>query len=89
MLAALELRPRRLGGQSARRRGAGRARINPNELFRSGTQFSFLAVAVLVRQRPLARYGAGTLDPLEQLIADTRPWPMRVPGAAWPSRSSR
>jgi competence protein ComEC len=50
--------------------------INPNELFRSGTQFSFLAVAALIvcgrwltRPRPV--------DPLRRLIAETRPWPVR------------
>ncbi len=51
--------------------------INPNELFRSGTQFSFLAVAALIvcgrwltRPRPV--------DPLRRLIAQTRPWPARL-----------
>ncbi len=51
--------------------------MNPSELFNSGTQFSFLAVAVLVlsgrwlwRERPVA--------PLARLIAETRPWPVRL-----------
>jgi competence protein ComEC len=51
--------------------------LNPNELFRSGTQFSFVAVAALigggrwiVRRRPT--------DPLKRHIAETRPWPVRA-----------
>jgi competence protein ComEC len=51
--------------------------INPNELFRSGTQFSFLAVAALIvagrwfmRPRPMV--------PLMRHIAETRPWQVKL-----------
>lgn len=50
--------------------------INPAELFQSGTQLSFLSVAVLAwaaERRPRA-----PVDPLERLIAATRPWYVRV-----------
>lgn len=50
---------------------------NPCELFRAGTQFSFLAVAVLIvfarwNWRPAAQ------DPLERLIDEARPWPLKA-----------
>jgi len=47
--------------------------INPSETFRSGTQFSFLAVAALIlfaQWRP----GSRAVDPLARHIAETRPW---------------
>ncbi len=51
--------------------------LNPNELFRSGTQFSFLAVAALVvAGRWLVR--PRQVDPLTRLIAETRAWPVRL-----------
>ncbi|QDU88242.1 ComEC family competence protein [Pirellulimonas nuda] len=50
--------------------------INPSELFRVGTQLSFLTAAVLlafgqaiVRREPI--------DPLDRLLASVRPWPVR------------
>jgi competence protein ComEC len=51
--------------------------INPAELFESGTQLSFLSVGVLayVAER---RLGRRELDPLERLIARTRPWWQRA-----------
>ncbi len=51
--------------------------LNPCELFRPGTQLSFLCVAVLVW---LGEHGFGrsTIDPLDRLIARTRPWPVRL-----------
>ncbi len=50
--------------------------INPAELFQAGTQLSFLSVAVLAwfSQR---RVAAPSEDPLDRLIAATRPWPTR------------
>ena len=51
--------------------------INPQELFRAGTQLSFLcvvALAWLAQQRNTA----GKRDPLARLIAGTRPWPVRA-----------
>jgi competence protein ComEC len=53
--------------------------INPSDLFRAGTQLSFLAVAVLIcigtwwQARRVA-----SADRLEQLIAEARPWQVRA-----------
>jgi competence protein ComEC len=47
--------------------------VNPCELFRAGTQFSFLAVAVLIAFSRLA-WRRGPIDPLERLIDEARPW---------------
>ena len=52
-------------------------RSNPAELFQAGTQLSFLAVGVLVYVAE-ARLRRPPLDPLDRLIARTRPWPMRI-----------
>jgi competence protein ComEC len=51
--------------------------LNPSELFQSGTQLSFLSVAVLVwlNERSLRR---APLDPLDRLLARTRPWHERA-----------
>lgn len=60
--------------------------MNPADLFGTGAQLSFLAVATLVW---FARY---TLrreqDPLDRLIAATRPWPVRAlrTSAVWMGR---
>ena len=51
--------------------------INPAELFSAGTQLSFLAVGVLVFASE-SQLGKRELDPLERLIARTRPLPERV-----------
>jgi competence protein ComEC len=51
--------------------------INPAELFQAGTQLSFLAVGVLVYFAG-ARSGRRKLDPLDRLIAATRPWQWRA-----------
>ncbi|RIK81983.1 MAG: hypothetical protein DCC67_07735 [Planctomycetota bacterium] len=50
---------------------------NPGEVFRSGTQFSFLAVAVLIA---FARWRARASEPtpLERLIRQSRPWAVRA-----------
>jgi competence protein ComEC len=50
---------------------------NPCELFRAGTQFSFLAVAVLIA---FARWNRRRveLDPLQRLIDEARPWPLKA-----------
>ncbi|HVX13445.1 MAG TPA: ComEC/Rec2 family competence protein [Pirellulales bacterium] len=51
--------------------------MNPCDLFRIGPQLSFLAVAVLVWSG--ARFGPTPItDPLDRLIAATRPWHERV-----------
>ncbi|HZZ27851.1 MAG TPA: ComEC/Rec2 family competence protein [Pirellulales bacterium] len=51
--------------------------FNPAGLFHTGVQLSFLSVAVLMcaGQR---MFGARREDPLDRLIADTRPWPQRA-----------
>ena len=46
--------------------------LNPAELFRVGTQLSFLAVAGLMWLAP-AWFGTQA-DPLDQLVEETRPW---------------
>jgi competence protein ComEC len=51
--------------------------LNPTELFRAGTQLSFLAVAGLIALGPLARRHE-PLDPLARLIAQSRPWLTRM-----------
>ncbi len=51
--------------------------INPTELFRAGTQLSFLSVAGIIAFEPFWNRKR-TLDPLERLIAETRPWPVRM-----------
>jgi len=47
--------------------------INPSELFRSGTQLSFLCVATLIVYSSLFP-GRRAVDPLQRLIRDTQPW---------------
>jgi competence protein ComEC len=54
--------------------------INPADLFRIGPQLSFLAVATLAWFEPYLLPHAPT-DPLDRLIARTRPWPQRC--AQW------
>jgi competence protein ComEC len=49
---------------------------NPCELFRAGTQFSFLAVSVLIAFTRL-RWRRTPLDPLARLIDEARPWPKK------------
>jgi competence protein ComEC len=50
--------------------------VNPCEIFSSGAQFSFIAVAVLAG---FAQWQAKSrrIDPLERLIDEARPWPAR------------
>ncbi|QDU95641.1 ComEC/Rec2 family competence protein [Lignipirellula cremea] len=50
---------------------------NPAELFSTGAQLSFLAVATLNLCAPLFRRKPVT-DPLDRLIARSRPWPERL-----------
>ncbi|MDC0937249.1 ComEC/Rec2 family competence protein, partial [Pirellulales bacterium] len=47
--------------------------VNPSELFRSGTQLSFLSVVVLVRFGQFLNRSAER-DPLDRLLAEARPW---------------
>jgi competence protein ComEC len=51
--------------------------INPSELFRHGTQLSFLSVAVLAWFAQQGR-GQRELDPLDRLLAGARSWPRKL-----------
>ena len=57
---------------------------NPTDLFRAGSQLSFLAVAGLIlfadreHRRTLTDPQPAAPDPLKALIARSRPWPLRV-----------
>ncbi|HEY2881435.1 MAG TPA: ComEC/Rec2 family competence protein [Pirellulales bacterium] len=51
--------------------------VKPAELFQSGVQFSFLSVAVIFWAGQHLRFGLPD-DPLDRLIATTRPWPQRL-----------
>ncbi len=51
--------------------------LNPAELFRAGTQLSFLSVAMLMWP-PLAGVGNPPRDPIDRLILETRPWYERL-----------
>ena len=51
--------------------------LNPTELFRAGTQLSFLAVAGLIALGPLVKRHEPP-DPLARLIAQSRPWLTRM-----------
>lgn len=50
--------------------------LNPTEFFQVGTQLSFLAVATLIACGPLLVMKR-TADPLQRLIENSRPWPVR------------
>ncbi len=66
-----------LGMNSLALAGLGVLALNPTELFRAGTQLSFLSVAgVIAFERFWNRRPA--LDSLQLLIAQTRPWPVRL-----------
>jgi competence protein ComEC len=60
--------------------------INPASVFLAGTQLSFLAVATMIAFQPLL-VQQPTTDPLDRLIATTRPWLVRygryLSGLAW------
>ncbi|MBI1902988.1 MAG: ComEC/Rec2 family competence protein [Planctomycetia bacterium] len=57
--------------------------LNPADLFRAGTQLSFLAVAALAFMGPhFARWQE--MDTLDRLVARTRPWPAKA--ARWCAR---
>ncbi len=51
--------------------------INPTNLFQTGTQLSFLAVATLSCSQRLTGWNRNDADPLQRLIAQTRPLPIR------------
>ncbi|MBC8355593.1 MAG: ComEC/Rec2 family competence protein [Planctomycetes bacterium] len=52
--------------------------VNPTNLFQTGTQLSFLAVATLSCSQRVAFWLAAPDDPLQRLISQSRPWPMRA-----------
>ena len=57
---------------------------NPSNLFRVGSQLSFLAVATLIFLEPLyQRIRQKQRDPLQRLIARSRPWPLRCLVQLW------
>jgi len=51
--------------------------INPADLFRAGPQLSFLAVGALIWIGDWSMRRKEDADPLDQLIAASRPWPVR------------
>jgi competence protein ComEC len=57
--------------------------LNPVELFQAGTQLSFLSVTALAWLGERRRATARPLDPLERLIARTRPWHQRLARRTW------
>jgi len=52
--------------------------MNPTNLFQTGTQLSFLAVATLSCSRRISFWMAEPEDPLQRLISQSRPWPSRM-----------
>jgi len=52
--------------------------INPSELFRTGAQLSFLCVAVLIWVGQASWNCRSVTDPLDRLIAESRPWHAKV-----------
>jgi competence protein ComEC len=60
--------------------------LQPSSLFLAGPQLSFLAVAVMILFAPLI-LPQPIVDPLDRLIAATRPWPVqwmrRLGGSIW------
>ncbi|MEK6234639.1 MAG: ComEC/Rec2 family competence protein, partial [Planctomycetales bacterium] len=50
---------------------------NPSDLFRAGAQLSFLAVAAMIAFVP-SWNAARTTDALQQLIEESRPWPLQI-----------
>lgn len=52
--------------------------MNPADLFRSGPQLSFLAAGTLAWMLHFRRDHREAPDPLDRLIADSRPWPLRM-----------
>lgn len=52
--------------------------MNPSHLFGTGTQLSFLAVATLACLQRLPQFNPPAEDPLDRLIRQSRPWPIRL-----------
>lgn len=52
--------------------------LNPADLFRTGPQLSFLSVAAILCFAPRIAAWGRIDDPLDRLIANSRPWPLRA-----------
>lgn len=52
--------------------------MNPTNLFQTGTQLSFLAVATLACSQQLSLAFVRPEDPLDRLISQSRPFPIRI-----------
>jgi len=52
--------------------------LNPTDLFRMGTQLSFLCVAALIVFWPAWNRERAPADALDRLLAQSRPWPLRL-----------
>lgn len=52
--------------------------LNPAQLFRAGTQLSFLCVAILIWVGHMRWFQQASVDPLDRLIAAARPWHARL-----------
>jgi competence protein ComEC len=57
--------------------------INPNDLFGAGPQLSFLAVGALIWIGMWLEQRKRSVERLDEVIAETRPWPVRL--ARWTS----
>src|SRR5262249_19183406 len=57
--------------------------INPNDLFSAGPQLSFLAVGALIWIGMWLDQRTKTIDHLDEMIAASRPWPVRLAKWTW------
>src|SRR5262249_40926677 len=58
--------------------------LNPNDLFSAGPQLSFLAVGSLIGIGIWIEGRREIPDRLDEMIAASRPWPVRLAKRAWP-----
>ena len=82
MCGALFMGRQRLGFNTLALSGLIVLAMNPADLFHAGAQLSFLCVAGLMWIAP-KMYSPDESGPLDRLIAENRPWPMRLALAAW------
>ena len=76
--AALYLGRQRLGMNVLALAGLVVLVINPDELFQTGAQLSFLCVAALIALAPLWMYSEQKADPIARLLAESRSWQMNL-----------
>jgi competence protein ComEC len=57
--------------------------MNPNDLFGAGPQLSFLAVGILIWIGMWIDERKKIVERLDQVIAETRPWPVRLAKWSW------